>query len=168
MFKVGDKVRRKLPGFFVYEAGKKMIAGEEYTVSESRDNVIELVGFGNFTFNAHCFELVKESVVETSKKTPHKYAAVIKAWADGHPIEFRLLNCEWRDLRTPNPIWYEDTEYRIKPEPKPDVVKYGIATLDVNNRAQVQYLGPFNSNNYNNIVLTFDGETGKLKKAEVI
>lgn len=96
-------------------------------------------------------------------KTPHKHAAVIKAWADGAKIEFRPFNCEWRDLKVKNPAWHEDTEYRIKPEPKPDVVRYGRVDAQGN-------VGYFSLVLYpeDNLKLTFDGETGKLKKAEVI
>lgn len=47
--------------------------------------------------------------------TPHKHAAVIKAWADGHQIQFRRDNSEvWRDCAGA-PEWYTYNEYRIKP-----------------------------------------------------
>lgn len=52
--------------------------------------------------------------------TPHKHAALIKAWADGAEIQWRRGD-EWMSC-LPSPAWYEDKEYRIKPEP---VVKYG-------------------------------------------
>ena len=110
-------------------------------------------------------------------RTPHKHAAVIKEWADGAKIEFRQLQCEWRDLIVKNPAWHEDTEYRVKPEPKPDVVTYAhVVGVCEYRRPQVICSS---SNNWNadskpsytrlaNVKFTFDGETGKLKKAEVI
>lgn len=62
---------------------------------------------------------------------PHKHAELIKAWADGAEIEVRVLNTNrgWSDWQDdPNPCWVTSGriyyEYRIKPEPKPDVVKY--------------------------------------------
>ena len=54
-------------------------------------------------------------------KTPHIHAEIIKAWADGYEIEYLTSYGAW--LPTHRPSWCEDTEYRIKPEPKPDVVK---------------------------------------------
>ena len=47
----------------------------------------------------------------------------------------------------------------VKPEPKPDFVRYG-------NIQNAWYLDTRSSGN--NIKLTFNGETGALKKAEVL
>ena len=79
-------------------------------------------------------------------KKPHKHAEFIKAWADGAEIEFRTHNSiEWNRVFKG---WSWDStvicEYRIKPQPKPDVVQFC------------------------NLKLTFDGETGQLKSAEVL
>lgn len=50
---------------------------------------------------------------------PHKHAAVIKAWADGKEIEFRSAkSVKWESLRGFTPMWQEDSEYRVKPEPR--------------------------------------------------
>ena len=90
-------------------------------------------------------------------KQPHKHAALIKAWADGAEIEY------WNDYRNAwleicaHPDWMPTTKYRIKPEPKPDVV--GFCRVDRFSIAQ---------DDEHDLRLTFDGETGKLKKAEVI
>jgi len=47
---------------------------------------------------------------------PHKHAEVIKAWADGAEIEtFMYTTEEWR--KTEEPLWLEDRQYRIKPQP---------------------------------------------------
>ena len=90
-------------------------------------------------------------------KTPHKHAELIKAWADGAEIEMQHYK-DWKLIS--NPRWdVELTEYRIKPEPKPDVVRYGIATA---------FFGSSVAATSDNIKVTFDGETGKLKSAEVI
>ena len=77
---------------------------------------------------------------------PHKHAEIIKAWADGAEIEFRTHhNIKW------SPVvkgWSWDSavicEYRIKPQPKSDVTQFC------------------------NLKLTFDGETGEIKSAEVL
>jgi hypothetical protein len=93
-------------------------------------------------------------------KTPHKHAELIKAWADGAEIEyFSNAVAGWRPTTIPN--WADNVEFRIKPEPKPDVVRYGYfgCKAILSERHEV---------GYHNAKFTFDGETGKLKSAEVI
>ena len=97
---------------------------------------------------------------------PHKHAELIKAWADGAEIEYRdrCSNIQvnaWSPL-PPQGDWDEhpDFEYRIKPEPKPDVVQIWFA--ESNNFPTQRAIGEYN------LKLTFDGETGKLKSAEMI
>ena len=90
---------------------------------------------------------------------PHKHAELIKAWADGADIEIKFYE-GWRDCR---PIdWNENAEFRIKPQPKPDQVVYpqSATSWDENQKHQ-WFIG-------GRLKLTFDGETGKLKKAEVL
>ena len=92
---------------------------------------------------------------------PHKHAELIKAWADGAEIEERYIGDteEWTEF-TGDWSCPEFWEYRIKPEPKPDVVRmvevpkhfYSLSTASPKD----------------NLKLTFDGETGELKSAEVL
>lgn len=94
-------------------------------------------------------------------RKPHKHAELIKLWADGADIQYRDRNNDWTALpRCGDWDEHPDFEYRIKPEPKPDYVEYFWAT----------FTGVLNSNSKaeHNLKLTFDGETGKLKSAEVI
>lgn len=57
-------------------------------------------------------------------KTPHKHADVIKAWADGAQIQFRgEYSKSWEDC-IHDPIWYENIQYRVKPD-----VKYRVGLL---------------------------------------
>ena len=99
-------------------------------------------------------------------KTPHKHAEIIKAWADGAEIEI-YDDGTWKKAWNPN--WYEACVYRIKPEPKLDVVLYSFAhPLTTNNLGNVSNAYPLPETWEPNLRLTFDGETGKLKKAEVI
>ena len=96
---------------------------------------------------------------------PHKHAELIKAWADGAEIQAKPTYPDaWFDEISPT--WEESYEYRIKPEPKPDFVFYGCAWLPNSTRSliAIQELDQHN----NNIKLTFDGETGELKLAEVL
>lgn len=54
---------------------------------------------------------------------PHKHAELIKQWADGAQIEFHAPDqIMWRDC--PNPVWFENYYYRIKPEEKKLVVRW--------------------------------------------
>jgi len=94
---------------------------------------------------------------------PHKHAELIKAWADGAQIQcFDCNHDGWKDLGEYF-VWANDYQYRIKPEPKPDYVQYinfhlNLCVIDLKKM-------PFNKAN---LKLTFDGETGDLKSAEVI
>ena len=100
-------------------------------------------------------------------KTPHKHAAVIKAWADGAEIEFFdtfSKEPSWREAS--RPTWTLDTEYRVKPEPKPDLVYYGA--FDVNGLIAIDSCFTKYHDEGDHIKVTFDGETGKLKSAEVL
>lgn len=93
-------------------------------------------------------------------KTPQKHAALIKAWADGVEIEVKALIGEWHEIK--NPTWERNTEYRIKPVTKPDVVQ----NMSINACGSIVYLGRFAKKA--NLKLIWDGETGALKSAEVI
>lgn len=89
-------------------------------------------------------------------RKPHKHAEIIKAWADGAEIQAHDgMNNIWVDI-IGNPVW-TSAKYRIKPEPKPDVVQFWCASCE-----------PLKRPLDNNLKLTFDGETGQLKSAEVI
>lgn len=92
----------------------------------------------------------------------HKHHDLIVAWAaDTTKVvqvrDPRVAN-RWVDVRDPN---WESDEYRFKPEPKPDLTAYyAVDDGDV-----------FRCLSYDSRVklrLTFDGETGALKVAEVL
>ena len=89
---------------------------------------------------------------------PHKHAELIKAWADGATIECKDCGV-W--FYANNPTWQENMEYRIKPEPKPDVVKEFGFIYDPESKQVKHFFIP-------QIRCTFDGETGELKSAEVL
>lgn len=109
---------------------------------------------------------------------PHKHAELIKAWADNPSIKFEIAtwNIDEQTGKT-EPIWKEisivgiattqdsdNSQYRIKPEPKPDIV----VSYFVNAIGWVKYPSPLDINMTANMKLTFDGETGELKSAEVL
>lgn len=108
--------------------------------------------------------------------TPHKHAALIKAWADGAKIEFRIPQTgDWIESAVPG--WDNATIYRIKPEPKPDVVvntlmEFTETWKSPKIRCSWNSLMPegyrHNVGRYPQIRFTFDGETDELKSVEII
>jgi len=95
---------------------------------------------------------------------PHKHAKLIKAWADGAEIEFKDREGFWC---VGLPTWSEDAEYRIKSEPKPDhgesMTLYAcLASIEDKTKRDRSYI------EIGNFHLVWDGETGKLKSAEVL
>jgi len=106
-------------------------------------------------------------------KTPHKHAEMIKAWADGAKIQFRFNeHIPWQDARCLG-WWDKDCEYRIKPEPKPDYTDTTSVYRNLNYRFENErlkntYALGFAPDYVGELKLTFDGETGNLKSAEVL
>ena len=94
---------------------------------------------------------------------PHKHAELIKAWADGAEIQIRRDE-HWNWAYTHKPDWSEAYEYRIKPEPKPDVVEEAYVMKRLN--GEVYVCQGFHE--IPNARFIWDGETGKLKSIEVI
>ena len=99
-------------------------------------------------------------------KHKHKHAELIKAWADGAEIEyFSPATAQWLDVAPASP-WSNNCEFRIKPEPKPDVCM-SFSVVRVHNQTTQKQIS-CNPYQNSNLKLTFDGETGVLKSAEVL
>jgi hypothetical protein len=96
------------------------------------------------------------------KQMKHKHAEVIKAWAEGAEIEYSFAHNIWYPVDK-DPLWSSLGTFRIKPTPKPDVVKY--LQVSSGSHGLVPHPKRFNCDN---LKLTFDGETHKLKFSEVI
>src|SRR3990167_11220668 len=97
----------------------------------------------------------------------HRHADLIHAWAEGAEIEYlSKITGKWCSSGS-DPLFSDGTEYRIKPEKKPDAsLFYYVANRVVSEDAPcVSWSGVAK---YSNLSLTFDGDTGKLKKAEVL
>ena len=94
--------------------------------------------------------------------TPRKHAKLIKAWADGAVIQFRQNpgRGDWFDCNQMMIVWGEDAEFRIKPQVVEDVTE----ELYVSRRNFM----PAGNRVKPNLILTYNGNTGELKKAEVI
>lgn len=93
-------------------------------------------------------------------KTPQKHAELIKAWADGAEIEMLNADGTWGKC---GPTWSDHIKYRIKPDPKPDVMSYYYVNAD---KTLFRWTGlnPHNAD----LRIIVDGETGELKSAEVL
>lgn len=171
MFKAGDKVRRVHPVHSSNCLAGFMHIGNIYTVVRAEESRVVLKGcpLPNFTWGEDRFELVTEK----PKTTPHVHAEIIKAWADGAEIQFHTGGKfgTWDD--TTNPIWNPQFKYRIKPEPKPDVVLYGaentLRCLRTEDGTQV-LSSTFTSRKtkIDRVKYIYDGETGELKSVELI
>ena len=111
---------------------------------------------------------------------PQKHGEVLIAIAYGKEVEW-FCDCakEFTIMGKSdqiNPISRPDLEWRIKPEPKPDVVRYMQASMKFifgnSNSESTTNKNTTNNTDFqsplDNLKLTFDGETGKLKSAEVL
>ena len=107
-----------------------------------------------------------------SEKVPHVHAECIKAWADGAKIECSaILVDNWAEIGTEFPLWSPQLRYRVKPEPKPDVVRYARVDAHKSQYFEDGFCVSINGNELapgGNLKLTIDGETGKLKSAEAL
>jgi hypothetical protein len=95
---------------------------------------------------------------------PRPHADLIKAWADGAKVEYLNVGSNQVWSQVDSPRWDGQGEYRIKREPKPDTVELYRAS----GKNQYGCVRPAEHWERDNLRLTFDGETGKLKSAEVI
>ena len=94
--------------------------------------------------------------------TPHVHAEVIKAWADGHAIEYRMTSQEeWKAVDSRYaPAFYESWEYRVRPQPK-------RSTKEMHLYLPEWATVPINTADYPpNVRMIF--ENGKLVGAELI
>ncbi len=109
----------------------------------------------------------------TNARQPHPHAEIIKAWADGAPIQMFACN-RWVDMKDEDgvPMFIPEYQYRIKP--RPDVtLNVWVDDGDISTIACIRpsvYVSNATDghNTQTNLRLTFDGVTGKLKAAEVL
>ena len=97
----------------------------------------------------------------------HKHADLIIAWANGAQIQvLNTYDGKWYDVVDEAPLW-KGENYRIKPEPKPDIVKYARVNNIGNLHQGYSYDSHKNCGGLN-VRAVFDGETGDLKDVKVI
>lgn len=122
--KIGDKVvvaRVVNPRSLRYQGvnlvqylDKQGTVEDVYSIGGSGIEVLFEEGI-SWYFNIEDIDLITEKETDMQKtKTPHKYAACIKAWADGEEIEFLSSEGEWLRLAH-TPGWAAE-HYRIKPK----------------------------------------------------
>lgn len=109
-------------------------------------------------------------------KIPHVHATIIKAWADGAVIQYQDKDNCW--ILVGHPSWSCDLNYRIKPEPKPDIIRYARARCRlydlkdladiVDNQQQTKTYWSISKNAGDNLKAVFDGETGEFKSVEKV
>lgn len=123
--KIGDKVvvasirdttsSRYSPEVIKYLGAHGKVTEKYYKGCHKSESGIR-IKFSNgceWFYNVEDVELINKSEKET--KTPHKHAAIIKAWADGEEIEMKDIYGKWVDVTNRTPSWLGD-EYRIKPK----------------------------------------------------
>jgi len=109
----------------------------------------------------------------TQQLTPHKHCEVIKAYADGHSVQLSDDGMEWEDIKTPL-FDCKHGLYRVKPQPKPDIVMYGnIEETLYGIRAGLyshSLCGNFNETkaHADNLRVVYSGETGVLLSVKLI
>lgn len=89
----------------------------------------------------------------------HKHADLIHAYAEGAEMQYLKDGVGWVDLNF-FPLWLDKNEYRVKPQPKPDVVADAFVPREL--------VGTLLHAGVINIHYVFDAETGALKSAEVL
>lgn len=104
---------------------------------------------------------------------PHKHAEVLRAIADGKQVQWSSPEtCDgcWHDLDVDlfNPLANAVLKWRVKPEPKPDVVKY--LNLDKSSHGDNQcYISNEPHRHWQiSIKLVLDGETNEPKSVELV
>lgn len=94
----------------------------------------------------------------------HKHAELIKAWADGAEIQYwHPVWQKWVMTDDSWMLWADTNMFRINPDKKPDVIEetHIVYEFECNDWTLHPTKKP-------NIRFCFDGETGKLKSAEVL
>lgn len=96
-----------------------------------------------------------------NKPRPHKHAALIKAWADGAQIQSRSNEAQpWTDAKSP--MWYESTQYRLKPQNRVVTAKLFLEIYGSHEKLRV-----YSFDEQSNVRATFDPE-GNLLAVELI
>ena len=92
----------------------------------------------------------------------HIHYETIMAWANGAEVEmYDLYRDTWHSVDSPS--WFESVRYRVKPQPKPDLVHEALIVNSLSAGPMLYAASPLETN----IVLVFDGETNNLKQCTI-
>lgn len=112
------------------------------------------------------------------KLIPHVNAEILRALADGECVQYMYRNEPWADwsalvatpllMATPQTATLGNWQWRVKPVVACDYAKY--ASVSSGGDDNLNRFEPCSVTRYhsNNLKLTFDGPTGKLKAIEII
>jgi len=96
----------------------------------------------------------------------HKHAEVLRAIADGKVVQWQS-NTTWIDgNESVNPLKFPSLNWRVKPEPKPDITRY--VAVDTSGCESLDEVKSWAANYRGYLKLISDGETGKLKSVEIV
>lgn len=158
-FKPGDEVRC-IDNSHLDDLTKDRI----YTILNSESGYVYIKNDENI--NSHYFDY-RFVLAKTNMKKPHKHAELIKAWADGAEIEYKSSDDEgW--VFTSKPVWSLTCQYRIKPEVKPDIVRYGVTFLDSSGSTKTIWYDINDKSSNIKATWKHDGEKYNLDSIEVI
>ena len=96
----------------------------------------------------------------------HLHAEFIKLWLDGVEVEREIGDGLWWEVLEIGEFDVNGAKFRVKPEPKPDVVAYACLDYEYGQIGAYLYTSAPYPNN--TLKITFDGGTGKLIAAEVL
>lgn len=102
------------------------------------------------------------------KSPRHVHQDLIDAFENGAKIQvLSKSTMQWRD--SPRPYWFPTEDYRIKPEPKPDIIGY-CESLENTEEVFNLSMGSITSRRWtgDNIKVVFCGGTNKLKSIELL
>ena len=159
-FKAGDRVEWASGGDFDRHKGSNdqnlYDIGTIIDVTTT-DTLVKWDSCGGVT-NPYDFHL---RLLEEANRNRHVHADLIVAWANGAEIESYSEDYrEWYPVFIPR--WDEDVQYRIKP--KELVEEFNV----IYNIYAKNLIVEDDPNVVKNIRLTFESDTGKLLKAEII
>lgn len=99
----------------------------------------------------------------------HKHAEVLRAIADGKVVQWQSrADGSWNDRQSlVNPLCEDFLNWRVKPEPKPDVVRY-LPAYKNTGYVSFEKSASIHGEAIGHVRLTIDGETGKLKSVEIV
>ena len=143
IYQVGDRVKFERGDYVDYGTVVEM-DNSVYTTDGSIWALWDSANIEQYSKPEYLTLIERKQVSEPkTKHSPHKYADVIKCWADGGEIQSKNLgSTNWRTYEFPKSFPYVDSPdliWRIKPEVK--TIRYRVA-LTKDNQVKVYHEEP--------------------------